>query len=59
MMLVIGLSITFAQLWKVAKNVPLVLGAFVGNFILVPAVTAALLYALHAKALVAVGFLPQ
>jgi bile acid:Na+ symporter, BASS family len=57
MMVLVGLRVTFADLAATAKNWRLVARAAVANYVLVPAVTVALLMLFHAGAMVAAGFL--
>src|SRR5262245_32081730 len=57
MMVLVGLRVTFADLAATAKNWRLVARAAVANYVLVPAVTVALLMLFHVGAMVAVGFL--
>jgi len=57
MMVLVGLRVTFADLAATAKNWRLVARAAVANYVLVPAVTVALLMLFHVGAMVAAGFL--
>src|SRR5262245_10023815 len=57
MMAAIGLSVTFADLARVAKDWRLVVRAATANYVCVPAATVALLYLFHASPMVAAGFL--
>jgi len=57
MMVLVGLRVTFADLASTAKNWRLVARATVANYVLVPAVTVALLMLFHVGAMVAAGFL--
>jgi BASS family bile acid:Na+ symporter len=57
MMVSVGLGVRVTDLVGVAKNVPLVLRAVLANYIVVPAVTAALLLMFHSPPMVAAGFL--
>jgi BASS family bile acid:Na+ symporter len=57
MMVLVGLRVTFADLAATAKNWRLVARAAVANYVLVPAVTVALLMLFDVGAMVAAGFL--
>jgi predicted Na+-dependent transporter len=57
MMVLVGLRVRFAELAQTAGNWRLVARAAVANYVLVPAVTVALLMLFHASAMVAAGFL--
>jgi BASS family bile acid:Na+ symporter len=57
MMVLVGLRVTFADLASTAKNWRLVARAVMANYVLVPAVTVALLMLFQVVAMVAAGFL--
>jgi bile acid:Na+ symporter, BASS family len=57
MMVLVGLRVRFAELAQTARNLRLVARAAVANYVLVPAVTVALLMLFHVGAMVAAGFL--
>jgi BASS family bile acid:Na+ symporter len=57
MMVLVGLRVRFADLAATAKNWRLVARATVANYVLVPAVTVALLMLFQVEAMVAAGFL--
>jgi bile acid:Na+ symporter, BASS family len=57
MMVLVGLRVRFAELAQTAGNWRLVARAAMANYVLVPAVTVALLMLFHAGAMVAAGFL--
>src|SRR5262249_49460579 len=57
MMVLVGLRVTFADLASTAKNWRLVVRAAVANYVLVPAVTVALLMSFNVSAMVASGFI--
>src|SRR5262245_38397621 len=57
MMLSIGIKVSFRQVLTSARDIRVVGASILANFVLVPLVTVGLLYALHAPALAAVGFL--
>jgi BASS family bile acid:Na+ symporter len=57
MMVAIGLQVTAAELRAVARDRKLIARAAFANYVLVPAVTVALLLFFHAKPAVAAGFL--
>jgi BASS family bile acid:Na+ symporter len=57
MMVLVGLRVTFADLVSTAKNWQLVARAALANYVLVPAVTVALLMLFNVGAMVAAGFL--
>jgi bile acid:Na+ symporter, BASS family len=57
MMVLVGLRVTFADLASIAKNGRQVARAAVANYVLVPAMTVALLLLFHVDAMVAAGFL--
>src|SRR5262249_45455519 len=57
MMVTVGLRVTFAEVTTTAKDRRLVVRALLANYLLVPAVTVALLLLFRANPLVAAGFL--
>jgi BASS family bile acid:Na+ symporter len=57
MMVAIGLGVTFADLVGVARNMGLVTGAALANYVCVPAATVGLLLLFDAHPMVAAGFL--
>jgi BASS family bile acid:Na+ symporter len=57
MMVAIGLSVSFAELVRVARDWRLVARAGLANYVLVPAATVGLLFLFHARPMIAVGFL--
>src|SRR3954471_17645479 len=57
MMVLVGLRVTFADLASIAKNGRQVARAAVANYVLVPAMTVALLLLFHVDAMVAARFL--
>ncbi len=57
MMFAIGLGVTFAELWNVARSWRLVLRTLAANYIWVPALTVVLLLIFNAAPIVAAGFL--
>jgi len=57
MMFTIGIGITFADILTVARDRRLVLRALVANYLLVPAVTLALIFLFNVQPMVAVGIL--
>jgi bile acid:Na+ symporter, BASS family len=57
MMVLVGLRVTFAELAQTAGNLQLIARAAVANYVLVPAVTVALLILFNVGAMVAAGFL--
>jgi bile acid:Na+ symporter, BASS family len=57
MMVLVGLRVTFADLASIARNGRQVARAAVANYVLVPAMTVALLLLFHVDAMVAAGFL--
>jgi BASS family bile acid:Na+ symporter len=57
MMVAIGLSVTVADLLGVARNLRLIIRAVVANYVVVPAVTVALLFLFEVHTVLAAGFL--
>jgi BASS family bile acid:Na+ symporter len=57
MMVAIGLSVSFAELARVAGDGRLVVRAALANYVLVPAATLGLLFLYHSQPMVAAGFL--
>lgn len=56
LMLSMGLQVSFATAWASARPLPLIIRCILANFVLVPAMALALLYAFHAHPLVWIGF---
>jgi bile acid:Na+ symporter, BASS family len=57
MMVTVGLRVSFSDIAATAKDLRLVIGAAVANYVVVPAVAVALLLLFNAKPMVAAGFL--